>query len=74
MTGKQIKPTCLVSGAPLALRAREAAQALSISPRLLAKLVAEKRIPYVRINRAIVFPVADLQRWLSEHASKEVSP
>lgn len=61
-------------GVLLALRAPEAAKALSISPRLLAKLTAEKRIPHVRLNSAVLYPVADLQRWLSEQASKEVSP
>lgn len=55
----------------LALRAREAARAIGISPRLLATLVAEKRIPYARINSVIVFPVAHLARWLSEQASGE---
>lgn len=55
----------------LALRTRQAAQALSISERLLAKLVAEKRIPFARINSVLLFPVADLQRWLSEQAAKE---
>lgn len=65
-------PHC--STAKLALRARDAAKALSISERLLATLVAEKRIPHARINSAVIFPVADLQRWLSEQAAKSHGP
>lgn len=65
------KPSHSEPRVTLALRAREAAQAIGISPRLLALLVAEKRIPYARINSVIVFPVADLARWLSEQASRE---
>lgn len=52
----------------LALRTPQAAKALGISPRLLAKLVAERRVPHVRINSVLVFPVPELQRWLSEQA------
>lgn len=57
----------------LALRAPHAAKALGISPRLLATLTAEGRVPHVRLNKAVVYPVADLQKWLSKQASKEVS-
>lgn len=58
----------------LALRAREAAKALGISPRLLATLVAEKRIPHVRINSVILFPVRELQEWLRSQICKEGQP
>lgn len=52
----------------LALRAPQAAKALGISQRLLATLTGEGRVPFVRINRAVVYPVADLRHWLSEQA------
>lgn len=55
----------------LALRSREAARALSISERLLATLVAEKRIPHLRINSAVVFPIRELQDWLTAQVGKE---
>lgn len=67
------EPLSRLSSEKLALRSREAAKAIGISPRLLATLVAQKRVPHVRINSVLVFPVADLARWLSEQASKEVS-
>ena len=55
----------------LALRTREAAKALGISPRLLATLVAEKRVPHVRVNKALIFPVRELQEWLTSQIGKE---
>jgi excisionase family DNA binding protein len=58
----------------LALRAREAAKALSISVRLLATLTAENRIPHVRINTAVLYPTRELQDWLTEKIQKEGSP
>lgn len=58
----------------LALRAREAAKALGISPRLLATLVAEKRVPHVRVNKALVFPVRELQEWLTSQIGKGGHP
>jgi len=49
----------------LALRADEAADALGISARTLAAMVADNTIPHVYIGtRNLRFPVAALQRWL----------
>lgn len=70
MEGDRTRSIRAGSAVVLALRSSEAAKALGISPRLLATLVAQNRIPHVRINRAVVFPVADLTRWLSEQAAK----
>lgn len=58
----------------LALRAREAAKALGISPRLLATLVAQKRVPHVRVNKALIFPIRELQDWLTSQIGKEGKP
>ncbi|QKK09774.1 MAG: helix-turn-helix domain-containing protein [Planctomycetota bacterium] len=67
-------PTNIQSPAqPLALRAAETAKALRISPRLLSTLTSENRIPHFHIGRVVLYPVADLERWLSEQVSKEVS-
>jgi hypothetical protein len=66
-------PKILGSDVPtvvLALRAPAAAKALGISPRLLATLTAEHRVPHVRLNKAVVYPVADLQRWLTDQARR----
>ncbi len=58
----------------LALRTREAAQALRISPRLLSTLVAEGRIPHVRVNSVLLFPVRELQDWLTAQSGTQVQP
>ena len=54
---------------PLALRPREAAKALGISPRLLWQLTHDGRIPCVRVGsgkrRIVLYPTADLQAWLT---------
>ena len=58
--------------APLALRPREAATALGISPRLLWQLTHDGHIPCVRVGsgkrRTVLYPTADLQAWLSQQA------
>lgn len=59
---------------PLALRANDMAKALSISPRLLAILVAEGRIPFARINRVVVFPIHLVEDWLTAEAGKQARP
>lgn len=53
---------------PLALRPREAAKALGISPRLLWQLTHDGHIPCVRVGngkrRTVLYPTAELQAWL----------
>jgi excisionase family DNA binding protein len=57
---------------PLALRPREAAKALGISPRLLWQLTKDRHVPCVRVGngkrRTVLYPLADLQAWLSRQA------
>jgi excisionase family DNA binding protein len=57
---------------PLALRPRQAAKALGISPRLLWQLTHDGVIPCVRVGsgkrRAVLYPMASLQAWLSREA------
>lgn len=57
---------------PLALRPREAAKALGISPRLLWQLPHDGHIPCVRVGsgkrRTVLYPTTDLQAWLSRQA------
>lgn len=59
--------------APLALRPREAAESLQISPRHLWQLTADGVIPCVRLGsgkrRTVLYPVNELQAWLSQQAS-----
>jgi excisionase family DNA binding protein len=58
---------------PLALRPREAAKALGISPRLLWQLTKDGHIPCVRVGsgkrRTVLYPLADLQAWLTRQTA-----
>lgn len=49
---------------PLALRPREAAQALGVSERTLWTLTREGKIPVKRIGRVTLYPVHRLREWL----------
>ncbi|MGE3808279.1 MAG: helix-turn-helix transcriptional regulator [Gemmataceae bacterium] len=57
---------------PLALRPREAAKALGISPRLLWQLTKDGHVPCVRVGngkrQSVLYPVAELQAWLSRES------
>jgi hypothetical protein len=57
---------------PLALRAREAAKALCISPRLLWQLTKDGHIPCVRVGtgkrKIVLYDVRTLQEWLTRQA------
>lgn len=58
--------------APLALRPRDAAKALGISPRLLWGLTRDGEIPCVRLGsgkrKAVLYPVAALEDWLRQRS------
>jgi len=58
----------------LALRPAEAAAAIGVSERKLFQLTKEKRIPHARLGGCVVYPVAELQQWLSSLAEHEKSP
>jgi len=51
---------------PLALRPRDAAAALGISPSTLDRLTRAGKIPHVKINRLVLYRVETLRRWLEE--------
>ncbi|HPM22944.1 MAG TPA: helix-turn-helix domain-containing protein [Phycisphaerae bacterium] len=55
----------------LALRPKDATKALGIGPRLLWSMTNRGEIPHVRMGRAVVYPVDELRRWLSEQAQKK---
>ena len=61
---------------PLALRPRDAAKALGISPRLLWQLTKDGHVPCVRVGsgkrRTVLYPLVDLQAWLSRQAATAV--
>jgi predicted DNA-binding transcriptional regulator AlpA len=58
---------------PLALRPREAARALGISPRLLWQLTKDGHVPCVCLGsgkrRTVLYPLAELQAWLTRQAA-----
>ena len=45
-------------------KARQAAEALAISPRKLWSMTSSGEIPHVRLGRSVRYPIADLQRWI----------
>lgn len=59
---------------PLALRPREAAQVLSVSPRTLWEWTRAGIIPCVRVGtgkrQTVLYPVADLEAWLASQAER----
>lgn len=58
---------------PLALRPRDAARLLNISPRTLWEWTRAGLVPCVRVGtgkrRTVLYPVADLQAWLTRQAA-----
>jgi excisionase family DNA binding protein len=53
----------------LALRPNEAAEALGIGKRKLWELTNRGVIPHVRLDKAILYPVESLNRWLSAQSA-----
>jgi excisionase family DNA binding protein len=58
---------------PLALRSREAAKALGISERSLARLKAAGQLAFVRVGNAVLYPVQALDQWLRQHSEGGVA-
>lgn len=58
---------------PLALRPREAAKTLSISPRHLWQLTKDGHIPCIRVGsgkrQTVLYSVSELQAWLTRQTS-----
>jgi excisionase family DNA binding protein len=53
----------------LALRPKEAAQALGVSERTLRQILPE--LPHVRVGGAVLLPVEGLRAWLQDEAKAE---
>jgi len=49
------------------LTLREVANLLRVSEKTVRRWVASRRIPCLRLGRAIRFRVGDVSRWLSAH-------
>ena len=52
----------------LGLRPREAAKAIGISARKLWEITNRGDIPHVRLGRVVIYPVHELQLWLTDKA------
>ena len=50
----------------IALRPKEAAEALGVSDRTLRTWMRDEELPYLRIDRGILIPIADLKEWINE--------
>ena len=57
--------------ARLAMRPKDAAKALGIGERLLWSMTNRGEIPHLKVGKAVLYPVAELERWLSERAQEE---
>ena len=65
------EPTPTPAVPRLALRPKEAALALGLSPRKLWELTASKRIPCIRLDKAVLYSVAALETWLAQQAEAQ---
>ncbi|MBM4097973.1 MAG: helix-turn-helix domain-containing protein [Planctomycetes bacterium] len=70
---RSVETAVMNETSPLALRPRDAAKALGISPRLLWQLTEDGKVPCVRVGgskrQTVLYPIAELQTWLSERAN-----
>ena len=49
-----------------ALNAGELCQRIGLSKWTVYRLVAEKKIPHVKVGRRVLFPVRAIEKWLEE--------
>jgi excisionase family DNA binding protein len=53
---------------------RGVSQVLSVTPRHIQRLVAERRIPYLKVGRFVRFDPAELSVWLDQQRREVRSP
>jgi excisionase family DNA binding protein len=58
----------MASSEPLLLSVREAARSLGISRNLCYQLVAEGRLPNVRLGRRVLIPRWGLEQWITQES------
>lgn len=51
----------------------EAAARLGVSVRFVRRLVAERRIPFVKVGKFVRFDPADLEEWIDDHRVGQLS-
>ena len=64
--------TIRASALPQLLDSAELADQLRITERHVRRLVAERRIPYVKVGRFVRFDPEDIARWLAHSRRLEV--
>ena len=52
----------------LALTPAETAKALGVGERMLWSMTNRGKIPHLRLGRRVLYPVRELEQWLSERA------
>ncbi len=52
----------------IALRPKEAAEALGVSDRILRKWMRDEDLPFLRVAGVVLVPIAGLEEWLVESA------
>ena len=57
----------------LALRPREAAEALGVSERTLRAWMRDEGLPYLRVGGAVRIPVAELGKWMAQRVASRRS-
>jgi len=55
----------------IALRPKEAAEALGVSDRTLRKWMKDEDLPFLRVAGVVLVPTAGLEEWLVERATRE---
>jgi excisionase family DNA binding protein len=55
----------------LALRPKEAAEALGISERTLRKWMRDEGLPYFRVDGAVCLPTAEVEQWMLERTASQ---
>lgn len=56
------------------LTVKEAASLLSVRPRTVYALVAERRIPFSKVGRLLRFDQAELRAWAAAQAKEDLRP
>ena len=59
---------------PKLLTMDELAERLGVTPRHIRRLVAERRVPFLRVGRFIRFDPAKIATWLDSSASPVLGP
>jgi excisionase family DNA binding protein len=60
-------------GSRIALRPKEAADALGVSDRTLRMWMRDQELPYFQIDRGILIPTAELREWIRDRLVRQTT-